>query len=434
MKLILSILFSSLTTTTSSVEMFLLSFILNISYLYFPWKGSWLTEGSFIVFDKISSILLFLTIWISLMMLLTADNYQNSTMLKILTNILMITLIFLFLTPKVVTFFILYEFSLIPTMMIILGWGYQPERIQAAFSLLLYTMIFSLPFLSVILFYKDFMKEISFPLSGSDISYFSNSVTLICCLIFLVKIPLFFIHFWLPKAHVEAPLPGSMILAGVLLKMGGYGLIRFNQWMTSNTINNFFVSLAAVGMILICLVCLSTTDMKMIIAYSSINHMNFMIVGLMMTSLLSLSGSLIMMISHGLVSSGMFFLADTSYKRFNSRSLFNQKSFIILQPLMGLWWFILSMLNIGLPPTMGSISEIYIIISTVKDFSFFQSIIVMYMFFSAFYSIFLFYNVNHGILKEFNGFFPLEVKEHMLLMMHILPAIIITFYTCTLVL
>nr|QNM40268.1 NADH dehydrogenase subunit 4 [Anopheles coustani] len=378
--------------------------------------------------DMISYGLILLSFWICGLMLMasekvfTYNNYEKLFIFMILFLLLMLVLTFS--SMSVFMFYLFFEASLIPTLFLILGWGYQPERLQAGVYLLFYTLLASLPLLIGIFYILNFMNTLSFTLL-LNLSFMNmNLLYLSLIFAFLVKMPMFLVHLWLPKAHVEAPVSGSMILAGILLKLGGYGLLRMFSLLQISGVkyNYWWISISLVGGVLISLVCLRQTDLKALIAYSSVAHMGIVLSGLLTMTYWGLTGSYALMIAHGLCSSGLFCLANISYERMGSRSLLINKGLLNFMPTLSLWWFLLCSGNMAAPPTLNLLGEISLL-NSIVSWSWITMIMLAFLsFFSAAYSLYLFAYSQHG--KTYSGvyFFSVgTIREFLLLMLHWLP-------------
>nr|YP_010443305.1 NADH dehydrogenase subunit 4 [Apogonia splendida]UTE83833.1 NADH dehydrogenase subunit 4 [Apogonia splendida] len=375
--------------------------------------------------DLLTYVMILLSFWICSLMILASSNiylknhYYNLFMLIIL--LLLISLFMTFISLNLLVFYLFFEISLIPTLILIMGWGYQPERLQAGVYLLFYMLFASLPFLISIFFYYSNFYTLDF-FFFSDI----NSILMYMSMnmVFLIKMPMYFMHLWLPKAHVEAPVSGSMILAGVMLKLGGYGLMRLMSLFISigMKVNFIFITISMVGGVLVSLNCLRQTDIKALIAYSSVAHMGLVLSGIMTLNYWGMCGALILMVAHGLCSSGLFCLANISYERLMSRSLYLNKGLLNLMPSMSLWWFLFSCCNMAAPPSLNLLGEIMLINSLMSWSSLCAIFMSLMSFLSASYSLYLYSYTQHGKIHSglyffFNGY----IREYLLLFLHWFP-------------
>nr|YP_009350032.1 NADH dehydrogenase subunit 4 [Vespa orientalis]AQQ78863.1 NADH dehydrogenase subunit 4 [Vespa orientalis]WMM47724.1 ND4 [Vespa orientalis] len=365
MKLVLGLLFSmglfnfkNLKFSKSIIMFYMTSYML-IMMLYYS-SNLWI--GGYIFFmDYYSYLLVILSLWISGCMLMIS----MMKLMEFMILILMILLMLCFFSLNLLVFYLMFEVSLLPIFFLILHGGYSYERYESAMYMLMYTVVSSMPFLwLLLLLYMNYSSLMILMLIFLSLKL--DSIMFFLCLLgFMVKLPMFFFHIWLPKAHVEAPVYGSMILAGVLLKLGSYGMLRMIQIFYLNMVkfSYMIITLGIVGGILMSFLCLIQVDLKMLVAYSSIVHMSLLISGMVTLTKVGMIGGLMMMLAHGLCSSGLFYIVNVNYECFGSRLIYLNKGSMSIYPSLSLFWFLLCSSNLSAPISLNLISEVFLLMS-----------------------------------------------------------------------
>nr|BDQ43586.1 NADH dehydrogenase subunit 4 [Pheretima mutabilis]BDQ43599.1 NADH dehydrogenase subunit 4 [Pheretima rufidula] len=384
--------------------------------------------------DILTTSLSILTVWVAAMMILASTKiYTTNWYPKLfMVNILILTLILLmcFNASNMFMFYIWFEASLVPTMALVMMWGYQPERLQASMYLMMYTVTASLPMLMALCKIYMCSKTTHMPMFMSmtfPLDYPAATVAWLMTLGgFLVKLPMFTTHLWLPKAHVEAPIAGSMILAAILLKLGGYGLLRMSYLFSSmlKYLSSIMMSVALTGAVVTSLICMRQTDLKSLIAYSSVGHMGLVVAGMNSNTSWGMQASLAMMIAHGLSSSALFVMANMNYEITSTRSLYMTKGLMALMPILTMWWFLFTASNMAAPPTINLLSEIMLITSIMSSTTWSIITLGLVSFFTAVYSLYMFTSMNHGTtMMMTNSLMNVKSKDFSLLAMHLIPMV-----------
>lgn len=373
--------------------------------------------------DLISIRLIILRFWILILMKLRQFNNNFIKSLFFIFIILNLRLIFSFRSTRILLFYFFFEWSLIPIFFIIIGWGYQIERLKSSFYLLMYTLFASLPLLIIILIILKFIFTVNINyLNYISILKLNNFFMVFTFLAFLVKFPIFFFHQWLPKAHVEAPVGGSIILAGLLLKLGGYGVIRILFFFNITYLMKIILIFSLLGGRLLSILCLINRDMKVIIAYSSVVHIAMIISTIFLKGYWSLSGSVIIIVAHGICSSGIFSCANIIYERTHSRIIMINKRNLNYFPSLSIFWFLLCMANFGGPFTYNLLGEIILIISLRSLRYYILLLVFLISFFSAAYRIILYANLQQGVNNNLSLNMQIfSIREIIILSCHLWP-------------
>nr|YP_003058252.1 NADH dehydrogenase subunit 4 [Oryzias dancena]BAH84954.1 NADH dehydrogenase subunit 4 [Oryzias dancena] len=413
--------------------------LLSLMWLTHPMETGWISLNTYMAIDPLSTPLLVLTCWLLPLMILASQNHMSAepvnrqrTYISLLVS-LQIFLIMAFGATEMIMFYVMFEATLIPTLVIITRWGNQTERLNAGIYFLFYTLAGSLPLLVALLILQNSTGSLSFlttqffqPL---DMNSTASKLWWAGCLIaFLVKMPLYGAHLWLPKAHVEAPIAGSMILAAVLLKLGGYGMMRIITILDPLTkqLSYPFIVLALWGVVMTGSICLRQTDLKSLIAYSSVSHMGLVAAGILIQTPWGFTGALILMIAHGLTSSALFCLANTNYERTHSRTLLLARGLQMILPLLASWWFISTLANLALPPLPNLMGEL-MILTSLFNWSYWTLILTgAGALITASYSLHMFLTTQRGpITTPLAAVEPTYTREHLLLALHLIPLLLL---------
>jgi len=350
--------------------------------------------------DFLSRSLIILTFWLRILLIISQYFLQYKSLFMFTLGRITIILVLTFRTSNILLFYFFFERALIPIFFIILGWGYQPERIKASIFIFFYTLFASLPLLLILLSimlsrFRLRLKMLTIATNYNTLQRILISLSLI--LAFLVKFPIYIVHLWLPKAHVEAPVSGSIILAGVLLKLGGYGLLRLFFWFRPIDLITGLIRISLVGGALLGVSCLVYRDIKVVIAYSSVVHMSLIIIGFLSIAKWGVEGGIIIMIAHGICSSGIFIGANLMYERSHSRRYFFNAGNLNIMPSLTYFWFILIVANFGGPFRYNLLGEILLIINLAQMSKLGLRIICFLSFFSAAYRLILYLRTQQGL-------------------------------------
>ena len=326
-------------------------------------------------------------------------------------------LVGMFCALDIVLFYVFFEGVLIPMFIIIGVWG-GPRRVYAAFKFFLYTLLGSVLMLLAIItmYYQADTTEIPKLMAFGFGRELQIWMWLAFFASFAVKVPMWPVHTWLPDAHVEAPTAGSVILAGVLLKMGGYGFLRFSVPMMPEA-SQFFTplvyTLSIMAVIYTSLVALAQTDMKKLIAYSSVAHMGFVTVGIFTMNQQGVSGAIFQMLSHGVVSAALFLIVGVVYDRIHSREISSYGGLVHRMPRYAAVFMLFMLASVGLPGTSGFIGELLVLVGAFRANTWVAALIATGMILGVAYMLYLYRRVIFGELvrEELKSILDLNRRE-----------------------
>jgi proton-translocating NADH-quinone oxidoreductase chain M len=395
------------TATNSFVLLSFPSFVITYSYML----------------DYISVIYIILSSFLGIIVVFITRVIEYRLKEKyILLFLVLLLLVNCFSTLEILNFYLFFEALLIPVFALIGIWGSQIAKIFAANQFFLYTLFGSFFMLTGIIMLIILTGTTNILVIKSYV--FQDHIEKIIFILFFiglsVKIPMIPFHLWLPKAHVEAPTTGSVLLAGILLKLGSYGFIRFSLFLFPNASFYFLpliLSIAIISIVLASFTVLRQNDLKRIIAYSSVAHMNFLVGAIFVKDLLALTGSLLLQIAHGLSSSALFLAIGMLYDRYKSRNIFYYRGLVTIMPLFCFFFFIFSLANLGFPSTVNFVSEMLIFFGLFQTVPSIAILTLTGIFLSAAYSFVLLTRIAFGPASPFlTTYYDLTRREFYILL------------------
>ena len=386
--------------------------------------------------DGISIMFIILTTFITPLCIISVNNTIKVRLRDFLVAILIMEsfMIGVFCSLDLVVFYLFFEAGLIPMFLIIGIWG-GSKRVYSAFKFFLYTLLGSvLMLVAIISIYwiagtTDVVQLYEIRIDAK----YQNLLWLAFFSSFAVKTPMWPVHTWLPDAHVEAPTAGSVLLAAILLKMAGYGFIRFSLGLfpiASETFTPLIYTLSIIAIIFTSLIALMQEDMKKLIAYSSVAHMGFITLGIFTIQQQGIEGSIIQMISHGLVSAALFFCVGVVYDRMHSRLIDTYGGIVTVIPKYSILFMLFTLAALGLPGTSGFVGEFLILIGVFKD-NFLVAVLASFgVILGAAYMLWLYKRVVFGKLvnKELEKMIDLDKSEYFILISLAIPTLFLGFY------
>lgn len=372
--------------------------------------------AGFIFYDELSIFIVFITCFVIFISFIFCIRLISSELSFVLFTMLVICCL-VFTTNNMFMFYLFYEASLIPILYIIMKWGSYPERSVRSIILLLYTSIFTFPFVYILFSFYNSNNSLVFSLFYGVNGLRSSLIfSILIFFTFAVKLPIYGLHFWLPIAHVEAPTFGSIILAGILLKLGGVGLIRFSSLLNLGELKSSVLAYFFVFLVYVTLVCCFQSDFKRLVAYSSVSHIITIPIILLSSTYVGFKGVISVMFLHGIRSPLMFMLVGVMYLFISTRQHLLMRGVLCFSPILSFLIVLAFFFTLSAPPFPSFVAEVLFSLSRVRLWAPRLVFLLLFLFLSIVYNLLwltssVFLNqdssVNYSFLFSYSYFVPI---------------------------